>query len=528
MGWLQQNIVRIVLIGFFATVLGIAGCSSGSSSSGSNDLLPDTDGDGIVNDNDGDIDGDGIPNGEDTDIDGDGKPNDSDDDDDGDGIRDEEDDTSEGADPAKACTTTKIKWPNDDTPAGKVATVTWKLLPKGCALTKAQNQSVKPTATHMGYTTVGVSKKIGSLTTKINVPSAPGQGNTPRAVKYDFSEMGAALGDKVGGYTNTVTHAPPTGEEPIPEPEPDTGGGTPTPDVVCTSAKIIAPDDEALTGSTVMVGWELLPEGCVVTKGSKTGVVYATSKGGTFEVQKWSAAASPKTLRASIEIPHDCSWFDNSYSTMKIKYDIAEIGTALGDPNVAESFAYKQILTHPVAHDSASYCDLNQEPPVVSPLQIASDIDGTCKQAAGSTNIECSGAKTQRGGKEYYQVWTKTSGNPPMADYFQPGWAVSPNTGVSMYVYFISKVSSPIQGCKVSDDDMSELEGSRQYPGLVLDGTARAKELWTKYSDRGCLVNSEYIVNAPSAWKNKGKPGNFILRVPSQEFTLTKYTVRKR
>jgi hypothetical protein len=231
MGSVQQNIVRIVFIGFFATVLGIAGCSGGSSSSGSNDLLPDTDGDGINNDNDGDIDGDGIPNDEDTDIDGDGKPNDSDDDDDGDGIRDQEDNTSEGADPAKACTTTKIKWPNDDTPAGKVATVTWKLKPAGCALTKAQNQSVKPTATHMGYTTVGVSKKIGTLTTKINVPSAPNQGNTPRAVNYEFSEMGAALGDKTGGYTNTVTHEPPSGAVPEPpsvpetEPEPDTGDG---------------------------------------------------------------------------------------------------------------------------------------------------------------------------------------------------------------------------------------------------------------------------------------------------------------
>jgi surface protein len=237
MGWVQQNIVRIVLIGFFATVLGIAGCSGGSSSSGSNDLLPDTDGDGIVNDNDGDIDGDGIPNGEDDDIDGDGKPNDSDHDDDGDGTLDDDDKTSEGPSgpptseggSGTACTTTKITWPNDEIQAGKDATITWKLEPAGCALAKGQNQSVKPTATHKNTTTVGVSKKSGSLTTNISVPCAPNQGDTSRAVKYDFSELGTALGDKLGGYKNTIHHAAPTkGCAGDTKPDPDAGPGEPT------------------------------------------------------------------------------------------------------------------------------------------------------------------------------------------------------------------------------------------------------------------------------------------------------------
>jgi hypothetical protein len=58
--------------------------------------LPDTDGDGIPNEEDPDIDGDGIENGEDDDVDGDGIPNESDDDIDGDGVDNDSDDDDDG------------------------------------------------------------------------------------------------------------------------------------------------------------------------------------------------------------------------------------------------------------------------------------------------------------------------------------------------------------------------------------------------------------------------------------------------
>ena len=323
---LIRKYLSILLIGL---VFAIAGCSSGGSSSGINEELPDTDGDGINNDNDGDIDGDGTSNGEDDDIDGDGKPNDSDHDDDGDGKPDDQDDTPGGpAGPppgdsntggdttGTACTTTKITWPNDEIQAGKNATITWKLLPAGCALAKGQNQSVKPTATHKNTTTVGVSKKSGSLTTNIVVPCAPNQGDTSRAVKYDFSELGTALGDKLGGYKNTIHHAAPTkGCAGDTKPDLDAGPGEPNqcpsdaagtypncscpdgynyneskndcleevgnelpgdevgnelPDEpeLCTSVTFTAPQ-EAKFDSSYELTWRLSPEGCIPHNGNE-------------------------------------------------------------------------------------------------------------------------------------------------------------------------------------------------------------------------------------------------------------------
>ena len=72
-----RKYLSIFLIGF---VFVIAGCSSGSSSSGlDRDPIEDIDGDGIADIVDPDIDGDGEPNGVDPDADGDGTPDAEDD-----------------------------------------------------------------------------------------------------------------------------------------------------------------------------------------------------------------------------------------------------------------------------------------------------------------------------------------------------------------------------------------------------------------------------------------------------------------
>lgn len=59
---------KFFLILFLPALLAIAGCTSNSSSSGSLEQLPDTDGDGITDIFDPDLDNDGIPNSEDPDF----------------------------------------------------------------------------------------------------------------------------------------------------------------------------------------------------------------------------------------------------------------------------------------------------------------------------------------------------------------------------------------------------------------------------------------------------------------------------
>lgn len=181
-----------------------------------------------------DCDNDGIGDGNDGDKDGDGTANDSDNEDNCEGTSGGPTPPPPGPPPSEggsgtACTSTNITWPNDETQAGKTVAITWKLVPAGCALANGQNQSVKPTATDKKTTTVGLSKKVGLYSTSIVIPCVPNQGDTSRAVKYDFSELGLALGDTNGGYKHTITHAAPTkGCAGDTKPDPDAGPGEPT------------------------------------------------------------------------------------------------------------------------------------------------------------------------------------------------------------------------------------------------------------------------------------------------------------
>jgi len=219
---LKQFLLILLTVGFLGAVATIGGCGGGGSDSGAHNPNPDADGDGINNNNDGDIDGDGIPNGQDPDIDQDGKPNDSDNDDDGDGILDEDDKTPGGpvgpppgggntgsGDTGTACTTTKITWPNDEVIAGNSADLRWELQPKGCALSSAQNKSVKATAKSGNVSIASVAKSAGQLITTIRVPCDPQFGTNSRPVAYDFTELGQAIDDGLGGYKHTINHPGP-------------------------------------------------------------------------------------------------------------------------------------------------------------------------------------------------------------------------------------------------------------------------------------------------------------------------------
>jgi len=123
----------------------------------------------------------------------------------------------------------------------------------------------------------------------------------------------------------------------------DTDDG-PTPGLICTSAKIIAPSDEALTGSTVTVRWELLPEGCGVTQG---GLFATSAEAVARNKHTWSASVSPGRGWVSIEIPHDCGWHDGGVKRQNVEYDISQIVESLGQGVVSE-FNYQQTISHQI------------------------------------------------------------------------------------------------------------------------------------------------------------------------------------
>ncbi len=109
---------------------------------------------------------------------------------DGDGIPNDQDGNNSTE---TVCTTTKIIWPNDDIAVGNKASINWKLLPEGCSLTDAQGGAVKAFATSGNIKSASAEKSAASLNTTIRIPCDPKLPEGPRAVAYDFSELGAAL-----------------------------------------------------------------------------------------------------------------------------------------------------------------------------------------------------------------------------------------------------------------------------------------------------------------------------------------------
>jgi surface protein len=229
-----RKYLSIFLVGL---VFAIAGCSGGSSSSGGSsdaDLLPDTDGDGIVDQHDFDIDGDGIDNNIDDDIDGDGTLN-------------KDDSTANG--------------PVDE-----------------------------------------------------------------------HEELDLQL---------------------------------PYPNLFCTSAQIIPPHHERLTGATVIVKWELLPKKCGWDQNGQTGRASAASNAiqGYNPLATYSRPVSPGLLKASLVIPHHCALVGDR-KEYPIRYSIKEIQKAVAGET--DYSAYQQTVHHYIGNGK-TFCASNSLPDTPKP-----------------------------------------------------------------------------------------------------------------------------------------------------------------
>ena len=211
-----RKYLSIFLIGF---VFVIAGCSSGSSSSGlDRDPIEDIDGDGIADIVDPDIDGDGIPNAQDPD-------------DDNDGVEDSVDPTPPVKPGTKTCTAARILPPEgDDHQLGDIGELGWELLPKGCVLPLARSagQGVPVSATKDDDDEVSnATAKAGNCDGRtpeqvqcgvdIEIPKGCGEEGATADVTFDITEIGLALGDTTlssGVYKQTNEYGMPKCPDP--------------------------------------------------------------------------------------------------------------------------------------------------------------------------------------------------------------------------------------------------------------------------------------------------------------------------
>jgi len=222
LGSIMNHILRLFLIGFFSTVLFIAGCSGGSDSGVNKDPAPDLDGDGIADIVDPDIDGDGIPNGKDPD-------------DDNDGIEDTVDPTPPAKPSNQTCTHAEILPPSDEASFGdKNASLGWNLLPEGCVVPLARspgsglpvtakntNREEAPSEARATYERCDTWK--GGVGVRCEVPIKIPDGCGDEEIYYEIDEIKDFLQDSkgLGKYSQKVSHK---GEEcpgggPEPEPE---------------------------------------------------------------------------------------------------------------------------------------------------------------------------------------------------------------------------------------------------------------------------------------------------------------------
>ena len=332
-----RKYLSIFLIGF---VFVIAGCSSGSSSSGlDRDPIEDIDGDGIADIVDPDIDGDGIPNADDPD-------------DDNDGVEDSVDPTPPPTPSTKTCVAASILPPNEETTPGDNGELGWTFVPDGCVLPATRASS------GTGVTVRAVPEGTGTATsaivnagnclengrhgkvqcfTEIKVPDSCGK----FGVVYDISEVGIVLGDtnlSKGAYQQTVWH---TGES-------CSSQGLPNP---CTQAHNfkIKFNEEKLTGDSTKIKWDYLPSGCQLNKEQEkfVPVVTATNQWAdpptTYSTQEWVL----ENKQTWIKIPNNCAWYENDPEGIKkISYDFKSIGYELGDVDGVNAGNYALDFTH--------------------------------------------------------------------------------------------------------------------------------------------------------------------------------------
>lgn len=227
----MNHILRLFFIGFFSTVLFIAGCSGGSDSGVNKDPAPDLDGDGIADIVDPDIDGDGIPNEQDPD-------------DDNDGIEDTVDPTPPAKPSNQTCTHAEIRPPSDKASFGdENASLGWDLLPEGCVVplarsagsglpVTAKNTNGKETPSEARATYERCETWKGGVGVRCEVPIKIPKGCGDEKVEYEIEEIKDFLGDSkgLGKYSQKVSHQGDDclggGTDPDPEPEQCPDGAT--------------------------------------------------------------------------------------------------------------------------------------------------------------------------------------------------------------------------------------------------------------------------------------------------------------
>jgi len=213
------------------------------------------------------------------------------------------------------------------------------------------------------------------------------------------------------------------------------GGEAPTPGLVCTEAKIIAPNRDRPTGKYADVSWDLLPAGCGV-QGGATGMATATAE----EVIKVSLPVSPGAGHVLVQIPHKCSWTELH---QKVTYSISQIGTALGDPSADTDpdHNYKQTIEHPV-----SSC---LKDPAIAYSNIVRIEESECSQPdPASREVVC---ETPYKGKFSFWAYKKMSGIPrPLKTYKKPSWDSTPR-GI-MSVWLDSRASDSCVAALLAED----------------------------------------------------------------------------
>jgi len=433
-----MHVRKVLSISLVGLVFAIAGCSSGSSSSGlDRDPIEDIDGDGIADIVDPDMDGDGIPNAEDPD-------------DDNDGVEDSVDPTPPPTPSTKTCVAASILPPNEETTPGDNGELGWTFLPEGCVLPATRASS------GTGVTVRAVPQRTGTATsaivnagnclengrhgkvqcfTEIKVPDSCGK----FGVVYDISEVGVVLGDtnlSKGAYRQTVWH---TGKS-------CSGEGLQNP---CTQATNLKINEKKLTGDSTKITWDYAPSGCQLSAEQEAAVVVVTAFNQYAKPE--TKTSNPKwrlmNKQAHILVPNNCEWYKNKpEGKKKIAYDFSGIGHKLGDIAGINAGKYEKDVTHNHGPNGKG-CGTGEPEPEPEPEEIYTIGNGTIK--TGHTcvkeggGVKCTGDIGQcAAGYTAYVVSSADAGK-SIQDLTKPSWS-----GDGLGENFMNIYLEDTDGCK--------------------------------------------------------------------------------
>jgi hypothetical protein len=489
---------------------------------------------------------------DDDDDDNDGIPDVDDDDDDNDGIKDENDTPK----PTVPCSSAKITVPNDEYQTGTSnISVGWKLLPKGCLLTAKRNTKIhvyasNPYASDSPNPTNNVA--VGKQKAKLTIPNnCDWDRSTTQKITYDFSEIGAALGDAnadTPAYTQIVTH--PVGQGACKSPDepasPEEPASPDTPpavdptrishhkDAECTiqsSGAVSCKDGARPQGNPAQYYYvwtnvtKALPIGYYQSAPTwnATGASYmniyfgscdtksAVYSGGASEWEALLAANVGCTVRADYRDGAGAGWTNRPYPGNFI--------LKIGTPDTTIS---KYNIPTPASNAVNPAIELSN-------IMRAKGAGVSCLQTdPGSPTVTCNGEESSQ-----YWLYASPVAGTPLSNY-DPSWTTTPTT-TKMEIYFSGKH-------KVGDDCLkkvtvmaalgkpvwSKIPPSKSGFYYTNDQDGRAN--LTTLADVGCMVGT--IEQSPGAplghgdWINSAKQGNFFLKVGTHtSITVEKYSL---